>query len=206
MSSSSIRLQLVDCLDPMLDLPSRELHAVEIKKPAMQAFFDEMISFAKGEQSDQQKHVLVGLAAPQIGKNIRVILVDTKADGKGNVAELHLYINPEIVEVSSETNSWYEGCFSTGNIKGIVNRPSCIKIRALDRNGDEVCETHSGYIARIFQHEIDHLNGIRFPDRVSPQDLLHIVKTEEMCAYRNHEGWRNWKATVPQKMWKEHMK
>jgi peptide deformylase len=162
--------------------------------------------FAKGEQSDQQKHILVGLAAPQIGKRIRVILVDIKADGKGRVSDLHLYINPEIIEVSSETNSWYEGCFSTGNVKGIVSRPSHIKVKAFDRNGNEVCETHSGYVARIFQHEIDHLNGIRFPDRVFDQDQLHIVKAEEMYAYRNQEGWRDWKVTIPQKDWKEHMK
>lgn len=199
-------LQWVDCRDPVLDLPCCELNVEEIKHATLQCFFDEMIRFAKGEQSDKQKHVLVGLAAPQIGKNMRVILVDTKADGKGGVAELRLYINPEIIEVSSETNSWYEGCYSTGNVKGIVTRPSRIKIKALDRHGNEVYETHSGYVARIFQHEIDHLNGIRFPDRVSHQDQLHIVKAEEMYAYRNQEGWRNWKVTIPQKDWKEYTK
>ena len=206
MSSVFGKLQLVDCQDPCLDLPCCELNLQEIKNSTMQCFFDAMISFAKGERSDQQKQVLVGLAAPQIGKNIRVILVDTKADGKGGVSELHLYINPEIIEISSETNSWYEGCFSTGNVKGIVSRPSHIKVTAFDRDGQEVCEIHSGYVARIFQHEIDHLNGIRFPNRVSHQDQLHIVKAEEMHAYRNQEGWRDWKVTIPQKNWKEHMK
>jgi peptide deformylase len=206
MNSVFGNLQWLDCQDPVLDLPSCEVNIEEIQHSTMQNLFEAMIRFARGEQSDLQKHVLVGLAAPQIGQRIRVILVDTKADGKGGVGDLHLYINPEIIETSSETNSWYEGCFSTGNVKGIVTRPSWITVKAFDRNGDKVFETHSGYVARIFQHEIDHLNGIRFPDRVSQQDQLHIVKGEEMDAYRNQGEWRNWKMMISQQDWKKHMK
>ena len=199
-------LQFVDFQDPILDLPCRELSIEEIKDFRLQSLLDAMLRFARGEQSDSQKHVLVGLAAPQIGKNIRIILVDTQANGKGIVGELRVYINPEIIKVSNETNSWYEGCFSTGNVKGIVSRPSRVEIKALDRNGHEVREIHSGYVARIFQHEIDHLNGVRFPDRIPDQELLHIVKTEEMHAYRNQEKWREWNTTILQKDWKKHMR
>ena len=199
-------LQFVDCQDPILDLPCRELSMREINDCSMQSFFDDMLLFAKGEQSDLQKHVLVGLAAPQIGKSIRAILVDIQADGKGKVSELRLYINPEIIDFSSETNRWYEGCFSTGDVKGVVSRPTRITVKALDRHGQELLETHSGYTARIFQHEIDHLNGIRFPDRISSQETLHIVKAEEMVSYRNQEGWRDWQTTIPQKDWKLHMR
>lgn len=199
-------MQFVDCEDPILDSQSRALSLEEIEDSNMQRLFDEMIRYARGEQSDLQRHVLVGLAAPQIGIGIRVILVDTKADGKGHVAHLQLYINPEIIEVSDEIEEWYEGCFSTGNVKGIVSRPSRIKIKALDRNGRLIFETHTGYIARIFQHEIDHLNGIRFPDRVNSSSQLHIVQPDEMAIYRNQQGWRNWKALIPQNEWKRHMK
>lgn len=101
--SPTKKLQFVDCRDPILNVLCRSLTEEEIKHPVMQQLFDEMFAFARGEQSDQQKHVLVGLAAPQIGKSIRVILVDTKADGKGGVSELQLYINPEILEFSEET-------------------------------------------------------------------------------------------------------
>jgi len=203
--SPTKKLQFVDCRDPILNVLCRSLTEEEIKHPVMQQLFDEMFAFARGEQSDQQKHVLVGLAAPQIGKSIRVILVDTKADGKGGVSELQLYINPEILEFSEETEEWYEGCFSTGNVKRIVKRPCQIKIKAMDRDGHEICETHSGYVARIFQHEIDHLDGIRFPERISSQDQLHIVKADEMYAYRNQQGWKDWKKTISQKDWKKYM-
>jgi peptide deformylase len=204
--SPTEKLRFVDYNDPILDVRCSSLTEEEIKDPAMQKLFDGMFAFARGEQSDQQKHVLVGLAAPQIGKDIRVILVDTKADGKGGVSELRLYINPEILEFSQETEEWYEGCFSTGNVKGIVKRPRQVKIKAMDREGHEICETHSGYVARIFQHEIDHLDGIRFPERVPSQDRLHIVKADEMYAYRNQQGWKHWKETISQKDWKEYMR
>lgn len=198
-------LQFADCHDPNLEKASRPLTLEEIKDPEMQELFDAMLSFAKGEQSDKQRHILVGLAAPQVGKPIQVILVDVKADGKGSVSELRLYINPEIISISSETTHWYEGCFSTGLVKGVVERANQVTIKALDRQGNELQETHQGYVARIFQHEIDHLSGIRFPERVPPQQQLHLVKAEEMPLYRNAEGWRHWKVAIPQNAWKEHM-
>jgi peptide deformylase len=120
----SSTLQFVDCEDPILNVSSRALTIEEIRDSGMQKLFDAMLAFASGEQTDQQKHVLVGLAAPQIGHSLRVILVDCKADGKGGVSGLSLYINPEILGLSQETEEWYEGCFSTGNVKGIVRRPS----------------------------------------------------------------------------------
>ena len=149
--------------DPILEKVSTPLSIEELKAPAMQRFFDAMFTLARGEQIDQYKSVLVGLAAPQVGQPVRVILVDILADGKGSVSDLRLYINPEILELSEDTEEWYEGCYSTGDIRGIVARPNYVKIKALDRDGNEIIEYHSGYIARIFQHEIDHLNGIRFP-------------------------------------------
>ncbi len=200
------KLQLVDCEDPILDSRCEALTQESIKDSEMQNFFDSMLAFARGEQSGQQKHVLVGLAAPQIGKALRVILVDIQANGKGGVAQLRLYINPEIIEFSNETEAWYEACFSTGSVKGIVHRPSQIKVRALDREGREICETHQGYVARIFQHEIDHLEGIRFPDCLGAEEPLHIVKTEEMYLYRNEQGWQNWKTTIPKIEWQKYMK
>ncbi|MBJ7449433.1 MAG: peptide deformylase [Parachlamydiales bacterium] len=198
-------LALVDAFDPLLDQTCCALSMEEINDPSMQNLFDSMKSFAKGEQSDKQKYVLVGLAAPQIGKNMRVILVDVGADGKGHVSDLRIYINPEIIEMSDDMEAWYEACFSTGNVKGIVERPSRVTVKALDRYGNSIEETHTGYVARIFQHEIDHLNGVRFPDRINSDGLIHIVQAEQMVEYRNYQGWRTWVNTAPQPEWKEHI-
>lgn len=197
-------LFFVEPSHPILESQSAPLSVEDLKDSNFQLFFDQMFQLARGEQGDQQKAVLVGLAAPQVGRPIRVILVDVKADGKGGVSELRLYVNPEILEISQEMEEWYEGCYSTGNVRGVVRRPNRVKIKALDRDGNEMIEEHTGYVARIFQHEIDHLNGVLFPERVPENGRLHIVKSEESYAYRNQEGWRNWKATIPQSEWKNY--
>lgn len=198
-------LHFADCRDPVLEKRAIPLTPDQIQDQDMQNLFDALLKLAKGEQGDQYKSVLVGLAAPQVGYSIRVILVDVKADGKGGVSELRLYINPEIVEMSEETEEWYEGCYSTGTLRAVVSRPRHVKIKALDREGHAIIESYSGYVARIFQHEIDHLNGIRFPERVPQDGNLHIVKENESFEYRNMEQWRTWKNTLPQKEWRSYL-
>jgi peptide deformylase len=196
-------IHFVSSQDPILIGKSRALSTEEIMSNDMQKLFAAMLNFARGEQADVQRHVLVGLAAPQIGHAIRVILVDIKANGKGGCAELRLYINPEIIAASPEQATWYEGCYSTGDVKGIVSRPNQVTIRALNREGVFVQEMHAGYVARIFQHEIDHLDGIRFPERMSEDQEIHLVKSPEMPLYRNDQGWKNWPTTAPLNRWKE---
>jgi peptide deformylase len=200
-----MKLEFVNRHHPILSSQAIPVKAAEIQDPKMQYLLDSMLAFARGEQTDRQRHVLVGLAAPQIGIGYRIILVDIKADGRGGVSDLRPYINPEIVTYSSEREEWYEGCYSTGDVKGVVSRPSEVTVRALDRSGKGIQETHRGYVARIFQHEIDHLNGIRFPERSSDVKVLHLVKSEEMPEYRNREGWRHWQATIPLESWKHYI-
>ncbi len=106
--------------DPILGRPCRALTLDVINSSEMQAFFDEMLAFSRGDRATRIKHVLVGLAAPQVGRDVRVIIVDVLANGKGGVGDARLYINPEIIERSEETEEWYEGCYSTGQVKGIV--------------------------------------------------------------------------------------
>ena len=101
----------------------------------------------------------VGLAAPQVGISKRVIVVDI-GDG------LCKLVNPEIIS-SSGIQDGPEGCLSVPNIVGNVKRSEHIKVKALNENGDEVVIDASGYLARAFQHEIDHLNGIIFTDKAT---------------------------------------
>ena len=163
--------------------------------PQTQKIIKTMLKVAKGKQINNQKPVMVGLAAPQIGIPKRIILVDVKADGKGKVGNLRVYVNPEIIWQSKRKGEWYEGCYSTGKICGIVSRPTSIKIHALNithRMCDIVEEKWTGYTARIFQHEIDHLNGKLFYDQIKNPDHLHLVKKKEFPLYRDKEAWRNW--------------
>lgn len=101
----------------------------------------------------------VGLAAPQVGISKRVIVVDI---GEG----LFKLVNPEIVS-SSGIQDGAEGCLSVPDVVGNVKRSEHVKVKALNEDGDEVTIEASGYLARAFQHEIDHLNGIIFTDKAT---------------------------------------
>lgn len=101
----------------------------------------------------------VGLAAPQVGVLRRIVVVDV---GEGLI-EL---INPEILEVSGEQTG-PEACLSCGDRRGIVTRPSFVRVRALDRTGTLREYTGEGLLARAFCHELDHLDGVLFLDKMS---------------------------------------
>lgn len=174
--------------DKILRQSAQSIEIGLIKQSEIQGVIDKMFDIAYGEQSDRSKPILVGLAAPQIGISKRIILVDVAADGKGHVADLRAYINPEVTWKSSEEGEWYEGCYSTDCVCGIVSRPVSVKIKAFDREGNEVHEEYTGYAARIFQHEIDHLDGKVFVDRVSDDHNLHWVLPEEFPQYRDKEA------------------
>jgi len=105
----------------------------------------------------------IGLAAPQIAVSKRLITLDISDYEK--VPPL-VIINPEIIERSEGTEPYEEGCLSVPGITGDVLRPSEILIRALDINGREIRIEADGLLARVLQHEIDHINGILFIDRL----------------------------------------
>lgn len=189
--------------DAVLIKKAESIEPSEIKSQPTSSVIEKMLSLAYGEQEDRQRPVLVGLAAPQIGISKRIILVDVQADGKGKVGDLRLYIDPEIVWVSDDVLEWYEGCFSTSRVCGIVSRPKSVKIRALSTDGSIVEEEYSGYTARIFQHEIDHLNGIEFVSHITDDSKLHWVEEKEFPDYRNNGAWRSWTKLCPREKWQQ---
>lgn len=180
-----------------------KVNASEIQNKQIQSLIEDMLSVAYGKQEDRKKPVLVGLAGPQIGISKRIILVDVGADGHGKVSDLRVYINPEIIWESTEKEEWYEGCYSTDRVCGIVNRSISIKIDAYDREGNKVEEMYSGYTARIFQHEIDHLNGIEFVQHITKDGDLHWVEDKEFPLYRDKEAWRTWPNKCSRKKWEK---
>ena len=136
----------------------------------------------------------VGLAAPQIGKNIRLFIVDCTpwADDEPELADYRkVFINAEIYEHSEETDLFNEGCLSLPGISENVIRPASITIRYMDENFTEHTETYDGFAARIIQHEYDHLEGHVFTDRISPirrqfvkTKLTNIAKGKVAARYR----------------------
>jgi peptide deformylase len=189
--------------DPVLLKKAAKIPVGKITSKPTREIINKMLSYAYPEQGDKSKPVLVGLAAPQVKIAKRIILVDVGADGHGEVSDLRVYVNPEITWSSKEKEEWYEGCYSTERVCGIVTRPKTVKIKAYTKDGKKIEERHSGYVARIFQHEIDHLNGKEFVTHIKDDDKLHWVEDEEFPAYRNDEGWRNWSNKCSRKKWEK---
>ena len=137
----------------------------------------------------------VGLAAPQIGKAIRLVVItlDVLKDDYPEYENFnHAYINPHIIEFDeSETETAEEGCLSLPGINERVKRPKRIHVRYLDENLEEHDEWVEGFLARVMQHEFDHLEGKVFTDRISPlrkqmvkSKLNSLQKGRFRCGYR----------------------
>jgi peptide deformylase len=122
----------------------------------------------------------IGLAAPQVARNIRLITVDV-ARAEGESALLHL-VNPVIVDSHGRT-TYEEGCLSFPGISAEVRRKDQIHVQAYDLNGTELDFDADGLLAICIQHELDHLNGITFVDRLTPVKkklvLRHYLKLRE---------------------------
>ena len=119
----------------------------------------------------------VGLAAPQIGKSIRLFVIDTSPFDTDDFEQnsgfevksvKKTFINPIMIDESGENASFEEGCLSIPNIREHINRKSDITIKYQDENFTHHQETFSGILARVIQHEYDHLEGTLFTDKISP--------------------------------------
>lgn len=189
--------------DPILIQKAEKIIPKEVGSKKNRRIIEQLLDIAFGEQKDRKKAVLVGLAAPQVGVSKQIILVDVGADGRGKVSDLKVYINPKITWSSKEKENWYEGCYSTDRVCGIVSRPKSIKIKALTRDGKIIEEKHHSYIARIFQHEIDHLDGIEFVAHIKDNNKLHWVEENEFPKYRDKQGWKNWPHKCSREKWEK---
>jgi peptide deformylase len=113
----------------------------------------------------------IGLAAPQIGESVRVITYDVEGEPEA-------LINPKIVKAEGEEKA-LEGCLSVPRINGEVTRAQVVKVRGLDENGKLKRLQAEGLLARVLQHEIDHLDGVLFIDRAAPETLFLIEEAAE---------------------------
>lgn len=116
----------------------------------------------------------IGLAAPQVGRSARIFVIDLSSmaeelaeDGEVVPRQPMVFINPEVVEESDSVVEYEEGCLSIPDIREIVERPDRIRMRYLDRDFQEQEIQATGLLARVLEHEYDHLEGILFVDLLS---------------------------------------
>ena len=133
----------------------------------------------------------VGLAAPQIGRPLQLSVIETlpERDEEGNeiegTRELFVIANPRIVWDSRDVVDGIEGCLSIPGYLGEVERSVAVRVRAQDRHGKRIKLRLQGWTARIFQHEIDHLNGVLYIDKLTAPD--NIWTEEEFFAMQEEE-------------------
>jgi len=120
-----------------------------------------------------------GLAAPQIGINLQLVIFGFKQNPRypdaPNVPETVL-INPVLTPLSNETDDAWEGCLSVPGMRGLVPRWSCLRYEGFDQFGQKISRDVDGFHARVVQHETDHLNGVLYPMRI--KDLTQFGFTE----------------------------
>ena len=154
---------IVTLPDPIL---RRKAHPVSNFDKKLQVLIDDMVETMREAPG-------VGLAAPQVGIGERLIVIEYAEPPEEGEEEkevkpkLYVMANPEIVKASDETVLGVEGCLSIPGLVGEVERFSTVQIKGLNRRGQPMKVKAEGWLARIFQHEIDHVNGVVFPDRAT---------------------------------------
>ena len=172
-----MKRRILDVKDPVLRMRAKPVEKIDKKVKGVICDMKDTLLAQKDPEG-------VGLAAPQIGKSLRIFLINFR--GRSEIV-----INPEIITSSSkqqinkskkgkQKRSILEGCLSLPHYYGPLKRASSIKIKYLSENGKTQSKKFSGFLAQIVQHEIDHLDGILFVDRILEQESpLYKLDGEE---------------------------
>lgn len=140
------------------------------KAGSVEQFDDSLRQTLDGMVKLMRKKSGVGLAAPQIGIKKRFFVVQVPGE------EPLFFVNPEIIGTSMEMSDFEEGCLSVPGVWGVISRPSSIQIQAQNGDGKFFRLSADGYLARIIQHEYDHLNGILFVDHFDEKQSAKYQK------------------------------
>ncbi|MBL3657083.1 peptide deformylase [Fulvivirga sediminis] len=168
--------------DPVLKKKAEDIKKGEIDVKTLSEDMFETMNAASG----------IGIAAPQIGKSIRMFVVDgTPIEDEDMEGFKKVFINPQMIEETGEAWAFEEGCLSIPNVREEVSRNAKIKIKYFDENWVEHEDEFDGMKARIIQHEYDHIEGVLFTDYLSPLKkrmlkgkLQNITKGKMKVDYR----------------------
>jgi len=171
-----MKLQIVQAGDPVLRKQGRPLTKEEIASPSIQQLIELM-------RETMREAPGVGLAAPQIGLSIQLAVIEDQAEylahhSAEELAEtqrsptpFHVIINPTLSFVEDSTAEFFEGCLSVEGYQAVVKRALNVRVECLNERGEEITINAHGWYARILQHEIDHLNGTLYVDRMNTRTL-----------------------------------
>lgn len=161
--------------NPHLRQKSQKIHVID---DATLELVDDMTSAAIDWEASRPHEISAALAAVQIDRLDRVVIVRSDFDDKSS-PEFTALINPEVVKYEGTVAEDYEGCLSVSHVYGMVPRNTKIRVKALDIHGNEVRFKAEGFLARVIQHEIDHTNGIVFIDHIRDKtDAFYTLDQE----------------------------
>ena len=160
-------LEIAQLGDPVIR--ERAVEVADLADPQLQALIDDLLATVADENG-------MGIAAPQVSVSKRIIILSSKPNSRYPYApamDPTAMINPKIEWASSDLEKDWEGCLTVPGIRGLVPRHRKVRVQYQARQGAVVETAYEGFLARIFQHEIDHLDGLVFLDRVeSTHDLV----------------------------------
>ena len=169
-------LEIVQAGDPVLRKLGRTLGMDEIRSPHIQ----ELIKLMRETMREAPG---VGLAAPQIGESIQLAVIEDRekyietlsaeqlAETQRSAVPFHVIINPKLTVVDNSSAQFFEGCLSVEGYSAMVDRALNVRVECLNERAEAITINAHGWYARILQHEIDHLNGILYVDRMNTRTL-----------------------------------
>ncbi len=184
-----MRLKIVQAGEEVLRQRARALTRDEVLSPGIQQLIEHMRDTMRDAPG-------VGLAAPQVGESLQLAVIEDRAEYQREftpeqLAErgrkpipFHVLVNPKLTiddyrnekddNTGNISNTFFEGCLSVSGYTALVNRSNAVTVECLNEHGEAVTIRASGWYARILQHEIDHLNGILYVDRMQPRTLTTL--------------------------------
>lgn len=154
--------------EPVLRTRAREVGVDELRSPRMQALIDDLVETMRDANG-------AGLAAPQIHEPVRIVAIEVANNPRYPYKPeipLTILVNPVLEPIGDETFENFEGCLSVPDLRGVVERFARLRVRALDRHGEAIEFETAGISAGTFQHEVDHIDGVLFVDRVRDPTTL----------------------------------
>lgn len=199
-SEETLVLPIVQAGEPVLREKARELTGEEIRSAEIQDLIETMKQTMYGAPG-------VGLAAPQIGRNLQLAVIEDKADYMRDIAPeflsererravaFHVIINPKLKVLGDDRREFFEGCLSLPGFTAVVPRARQVRVDCLNERGEPKSIEASGWYARILQHEIDHLGGMLYIDRMKTRTFCSLpmfeanYKGKTMGEIKKLVGW-----------------
>ncbi len=177
--------------DQIITLPDAHLRERSAKvgliTDEIKSIIQEMEAATLDWEDSREHEVGVALAAAQIDKLLKIVVVRNNFEDKADRG-FRAFINPEITKYEGELEEDFEGCLSIKDIYGKVPRYQKVKVKALDINGKPIRLTAEGFLARIFQHEIDHTKGIMFIDHIKDKaEAFYRLEGDGQLTQLNYE-------------------